>query len=323
MALTNPVADVSSATNILAIPQRVIPVDLNGNAAATAAANASADGVATTAIEEVAIGVYNGTTVDRLKGDNTGAARVSLYAKNSAAGDTPLICDSSGNAGVNVAKMNSVTVLMGNGASGTGAQRVTIANDSTGQVKLAAGTAFIGSAALTDGTKATYSAAKVGLVPAGSATDIFTVTGSGTTTVRVTRITITATTTSATPAALDVLLVKRSTANSGGTSTGSPTPVPHDSTNAAVTATVLSYTANPTTGNLVGTAIRNAKLFQTLATYTATDFPAKDQIIWEFGNRASQAIVLRGTGEVLAVNLNAASATGTASFDIDVEFTEE
>ncbi len=177
--------------------------------------------------------------------------------------------------------------------------------------------------AMADGVKATYSAAKVGLVPASSATDIFTITGSATKTIRVTRIEITATTTSATPAALDVLLLKRSTANSAGTSTGSPTPVPHDSTNAAVSATVLAYTANPTTGTLVGTAIRNQKLMQTLATYTATDFPAKDSLVWDFGNRPAQAIVLRGTGEVLAVNLNGVTATATASFDLAVEWTEE
>lgn len=36
------------------------------------------------------------------------------------------------NQSVNVAQINGVTTLMGNGASGTGAQRVTIANDSTG-----------------------------------------------------------------------------------------------------------------------------------------------------------------------------------------------
>lgn len=179
---------------------------------------------------------------------------------------------------------------------------------------------------LNDGSKATYSAGKVGLVPASSATDIFTITGATGKIVRVTHIGITATTTSATPAALDVLLLKRSTANSGGTSTNSPAAIPHDSANAAASATVLSYTANPTLGTLVGTAVaalRNSKLFQTLATYTATDFPTKDQIIWEFGNRPAQAPVLRSASEVLAVNLNAVTATATASFDIDIEWTEE
>jgi uncharacterized protein (AIM24 family) len=38
---------------------------------------------------------------------------------------------------VNVAQMNGVAVTMGNGASGTGVQRVTLASDSTGQVAIA------------------------------------------------------------------------------------------------------------------------------------------------------------------------------------------
>src|SRR6266550_8344389 len=95
----------------------------------------------------------------------------------------------------------------------------------------------LGAITTVDGAKSTYSAAKVGLVPGSSATDFFTLTGSATKTVRITRITITATTTSATPVALDILLLKRSTANTGGTSTGSPTAVPHDSANPAATAT--------------------------------------------------------------------------------------
>lgn len=44
----------------------------------------------------------------------------------------------------NVAQINGVTPLMGNGASGTGAQRVTIANDSTGIIALTTGSAQIG-----------------------------------------------------------------------------------------------------------------------------------------------------------------------------------
>ena len=174
-----------------------------------------------------------------------------------------------------------------------------------------------------DGYKATYSAAKVGLVPAASATDIFTVTGAAGVTVRVLHIEITATTTAATAAALDVLLLKRSTANTGGTSTGSPTPVPHDRLNAPGLATVLAYTVNPTTGNLVGTAIRNAKFFQALTPQTATDFPANQSLVWDFGNRPGQGIVLRGVNDVLAINLNAASASAGALFDISVEYTED
>ena len=48
------------------------------------------------------------------------------------------------NQSVNVAQINGVAATMGNGVSGTGVQRVTLASDSTGQVVLAAGAATIG-----------------------------------------------------------------------------------------------------------------------------------------------------------------------------------
>lgn len=48
------------------------------------------------------------------------------------------------NQSVNVAQMNGVAVSMGNGVSGTGVQRVTLASDSTGQVTLATGSNTIG-----------------------------------------------------------------------------------------------------------------------------------------------------------------------------------
>ncbi len=48
------------------------------------------------------------------------------------------------NSAVNVAQINGVTTTTGNGVSGTGVQRVTLASDSTGQVTLAAGANTIG-----------------------------------------------------------------------------------------------------------------------------------------------------------------------------------
>lgn len=173
-----------------------------------------------------------------------------------------------------------------------------------------------------DGQKATYSAAKVGLVPGSAATDFATLTGSASKVVKLVKVELTATTTSATPAALDILLLKRSTANTGGTSTGSPTAVPHDSSNPAASATVLTYTAPPTTGNLVGTALKNDKYMMMLATATATDFPAMQKLtwVWEGGQ---QAPTLRGVAEVLALNLAGATPTATASFDVTLTWTEE
>jgi len=96
----------------------------------------------------------------------------------------------------------------------------------------------------------TYSAAIGALVTAGAATDIFTITGSATKTIRITRIRIGGNSTTAT---WHIFLgIKRSTANTGGTSTVL-TRVPHDSLNAAATATIRAYTANPTLGTTVGT----------------------------------------------------------------------
>lgn len=55
------------------------------------------------------------------------------------------------NSAVNVAQMNGTAVTMGNGVSGTGVQRVTIASDSTGVVGLATGSNAIGKLAANSG----------------------------------------------------------------------------------------------------------------------------------------------------------------------------
>lgn len=165
-----------------------------------------------------------------------------------------------------------------------------------------------------DGYKATYSTSISNLVPvATAATDIFTLTGSATKTVRVTRVTITGTQTTA--AQVSILLVKRSTANTAGTSTAN-VAIPHDSTSAAATATSLSYTANPTVGAAIGSALRSRKVF------VGTTTGNSDEYITDFGTRNSQSVVLRGTGQVFAVNLNGASIAGP-SFNISIEWTEE
>jgi hypothetical protein len=62
-----------------------------------------------------------------------------------------LIDDAVSGAGFNVTQMNGVNVTMGNGASGTGVQRVTLASDSTGIVALTTSTASIGRLAANSG----------------------------------------------------------------------------------------------------------------------------------------------------------------------------
>lgn len=163
-------------------------------------------------------------------------------------------------------------------------------------------------------TVPTYSAAITGLVAAATPTDIFTITGSATKTIRISLISISGT--ASLTAVKETLLIKRSTANSGGTST-TPSAVPHDSTNAAGTAVVRAYTVNPTLGTAIGT-IRTAKfILQSASTSTAMDYKT-----FEFGNKPLQAVVLRGTTEVLALNLNLITSAGN-SLNIYIEWTEE
>ena len=177
---------------------------------------------------------------------------------------------------------------------------------------LPVGSNTIGAVATVDGLKATYSATIFNLAPATLATDVFTITGSATKTIRITRITTSGTQT--TGGSINVIILKRSTANTAGTFTAQ-IAVPHSSTSAAATATVLAYTANPTLGTLVGN-VRSRKVFMNATT------GASDEYISEFGTRNSQAIVLRGINEVVAVNVNATTLAGE-SLDVSIEWTEE
>ena len=158
-----------------------------------------------------------------------------------------------------------------------------------------------------------YRAVATNVAPAALATDVFTLTGSATKTIWVYRIILTGTQTTASQ--FTVLLAKRSTANSAGTST-TPTVVPVDSGDAAGTAVMRAYTANPTTGNLVGN-ISSSKIFIPGAT-TAAFAPGG---LWDFRSDLIKGPVLRGTGEVLAVNLNGVTLVG-GSLSCEFEWVE-
>lgn len=168
-----------------------------------------------------------------------------------------------------------------------------------------------------DGYKATYNATAT-FVAASTATDFFTLTGSATKTIRIIRIGMSATQT--TSAEVNLILLKRSTANSGGTST-SPTIVPNDSGDAAGTAVARAYTANPTSlGSLVGN-LRNFKLTVPVIAVGGNATAPIEQIEY-FGDKFGKGLVLRGTGEVFALNLNSATVTGN-NFSVWIEWTEE
>jgi hypothetical protein len=111
-------------------------------------------------------------------------------------------------------------------------------------------------------------------------------------------------------------IVKRSTANSGGTAI-TPTVVPYDSSNSAGTAVVRVYTANPTVGTAVGYLADPYFTVGDLTTGGVQRFPS----VLIYGEQGSP-IVLRGVAQGLAVNLNAASLSGVVA-SCTFEWTEE
>lgn len=165
----------------------------------------------------------------------------------------------------------------------------------------------------------TYSACVVNLVVAGSATDIFTIQGSNTKNIYIHKITVSGTRNVHNHNV--VILNKRSSINTGGTSTVI-TAVPHDSNNAPATATVRSYTANPTLGTLVG----NLKS-------TTVSFPVRQPSnaqgngggvnpwIWEYSD-IGQPITIRGNTQQVGINLNGTSIPGS-NINISIEWSEE
>lgn len=167
---------------------------------------------------------------------------------------------------------------------------------------------------ITTTTKQTYSAAINGLVTAALATDVFEIKGSASKTIKITKLEISGTTTAGSGITIPGTIIKRSTANTGGTSTAL-TAVPHDSLNAAATATLKAYTANPTLGTLVGGLIAKR------ITFTQSGAQRPDNI-FEFTTRIAQPVVLRGTSESVCVNFGGTTITGPL-ISIYVEWTEE
>ena len=162
-------------------------------------------------------------------------------------------------------------------------------------------------------SRATYSASTTALASVASATDVFTLTGSATKTVRVRSVSLSCVATAG--SVQSVLLIMRSTADTVGTFTNE-VEVPNDDLNAAASATVLSYTANPTLGTAIGTVgsskfACNSSAGNALAPVTIA-----------FGGRGQQYPTLRGTTDVFAVNLNSTTISGS-SLDLYVEWTEE
>ena len=81
----------------------------------------------------------------------TNAGTFAVQVDGAALTALQLIDDAVSGSGFNVSQINGVAVTMGNGISGTGVQRVTLASDSTGIVALTTSTASIGKLATNTG----------------------------------------------------------------------------------------------------------------------------------------------------------------------------
>lgn len=258
----------------------------------------------------------NGTVLIRVAGTNSALSAVVQITESRAASPTwttvPVL--TVGGTVVSTITANGLYRLNINGAAQVRFNLASITG--TNVIVSAAGTPGSEFSQQLPASKATY-AATATIAPASSGTDLLTITGSATKTVAVTHLSCTGTATAV--GAGTLVALKRSTANTSGTS-AAVTAVPVDSANAAGTATVLNYSANPTTGTLVGNV---ASAIITLTPAATTTFGAPPVKV-DFGPRpGEQPIVLRGIAQVLALNGAGVSLPAGASLLCNLAWTEE
>lgn len=165
---------------------------------------------------------------------------------------------------------------------------------------------------IVDSNKASYVWSSQAFTFASAATDILQIQGSSTKTVKIAKIRLSGIASSVT--VLDIALIKRSTAASGGTPT-TQTALPLNSSNAAATAVVTTFAGATTAGTPVGTIVSD-KLFLS----TSTTQPGI--IEWNFETAGLQAFTLNGTSQYACLNVGAVTIAGN-SLDFTVFFTEE
>jgi hypothetical protein len=158
-----------------------------------------------------------------------------------------------------------------------------------------------------------YVASFSSVAPAANATDIITVTGSGTQTIIIKKIEVSGVATVGDKYRL--ALLRRSTADSGGTATTS-TAVTLDTGQAANTATFNQYSANPTLGTLVGQPMSNWVVPLSIAGAGVSTNPV---VLFE-ATDTLKGIVLRGTSQQLAINGLGTSIPTGGLLDVNIWF---
>lgn len=168
-----------------------------------------------------------------------------------------------------------------------------------------------------DGQRPTYRYAIQATAPYATPTDWIVIRGSATKVVRITHIEVSGAATAATE--VIATFKKHTIANTGGTSTN-PTPVAHDSSDAAASALVLLYTVAPA---IDASAVIFEPVRLTLAVAPAATSVNPDRFVADYGARPSKAPVLRGVAQELALNFAGAAVPAGGVYDVVIEWTEE
>lgn len=160
----------------------------------------------------------------------------------------------------------------------------------------------------------TYAAGASFTYPVTGAGDAACLVGSATKTIRLTKVRVSGTDTTAQSAVMN--LVKRTVASTGGTAT-QPSIGSYDSVNGAATAVMNAYTIVNTPG--AGVTI-NSGLVNLLAATTATSVVEQT---YPPQNFLDQQLTLRGVAQSFCVNFPNALSTAAASLNVTFEWTEQ
>lgn len=164
-------------------------------------------------------------------------------------------------------------------------------------------------------SRASFAISIIGLVPAATPTDIFTMKGAAGKIIQLRRLILSGLATTA--GQMVASLLKRTAANTGGTAT---VPVGVQADNDGVSGVVLAqYSVNPATLG-AGTILRQRRLFFQLA---AGGPP--DRVSLDFGNvlQGNKSLRLNGASEWFAINMNGGAVPAGGVIDIEAEWTEQ
>ena len=168
-------------------------------------------------------------------------------------------------------------------------------------------------------TPRAYAFSTAAFTPAASATDIFTLSGAADRVVRLIRLVLSGTQTTA-GNVTHVSIVKRSAANTTGTAVAT-TITALDSMSAAATATAQHYTANP---GALGTGVTIWQPRVLIAAPGTTTVPGVIfDLDFTYHVNSPPFGILRSASEFLAISLGGTTPSGAAEFQVSGIITED